>query len=760
MRRPLCLFAVLFVAAVWIAVLVCPPVDEIDERVDGKYVILTGTVEYKEDALQKEEDEPYIKLTLGTPRILEGLPEAMSFRVQRDDRVLCILDEETDMQKAWAQEGARVRVRGKIRLYAHSSNDGQFDAYRYYHEIGGYLFSVSDTHILGYTMQKDPVRASLYRVRGHLEEAIDRMFDAGSGPFEAGCASVMKAMLLGQSGLVVPSLKERYQASGIIHVICISGLHISMLGMVVFRFLRKVRMPIVPACMVTFLLLYLYAEMTGMHTSCLRAIIMFGFQAAAKSIGRTYDLLTSLAVAAVLLLCGQPCLVLHSGFQFSFAAVLAMGTLSKFYPGTLRPFSVVLCTIPVQLLSYYTFPLYSIALNLIVIALAPFLMGGGIIALIVSILSGAFLQILPPAGHFLTAAAHVFAKFPAFILWSYDRLCILTEHLPFYTITPGRPHTWQIPVYYLMIAASAVLGRREENRTLSWAIGRASLIGLAISIIFLVRFGPPCALSMLDVGQGDGICLQVQDETGKETLMIDGGSTSMRKVGAYIIAPFLRYHGVDKVDHWILTHEDLDHCSGMIELLKESGQPGSIRICDICIPFVTKEDRGKNYTTIMQLAQSRGITVTYLHRGMVLEKGNLRIECLHPEDGTRYEDANSYSAVLLVRYGSFKALLTGDLEGDGERDLIAATGEKVLPTDLFKAAHHGSATANSAQLLAHFPARTALISCGKDNPFGHPAPETLERFRKAGMRIEDTVEDGQIRIVTDGISGFRIHTFY
>lgn len=760
MRRPLCLFAVLFAAAVWISVLICPPRDEIDERADGKYVTLTGTVEFKEYAIKGSGSDPYLKLTLGQVQIEEGLRASMSFPVMRDDLVLCSISDETDAQQAWAREGARVRIRGQMRLFAHPSNDGQFDAYRHYREIGGYLFSLSDGHILGYTMTGDPVRAYLYRLRGELSDAVDRMFDASAGPFEKECASVMKAMLLGQSGLVEPEIKERYQASGILHVICISGLHISLLGMALFRFLKKMRVPAAPAALITILFLYFYGEMTGMHTSCQRAVVMFGFQAAAMAFGRTYDLLTALAAAAVLLLAGQPCLIFHSGFLFSFTAVLAMGTVSRSFPGHFRPFCVVICTIPVQLMFYYTFPLYSIVLNLIVIALAPFLMAGGTAALCISVLAGILMNILPTAGGLLAFLAHLTAQIPAVILWGFEQLCVLTEHLPFYTLTPGRPHGWEIPVYYLLITAAAVLGRLFEDHQIRASIARSGCIALAVFMIFFVRFRPPCALSMLDVGQGDGLCLQVRDECGRQALMIDGGSSSRQKVGEYIIIPFLKYHGIGTVDHWILTHEDLDHCSGLLEVLNMAGQPGSIRVLDICLPYVDKEDRGKNYTQILERAREHGITVTYLHRGMALSKGELKIRCLHPEEGARYEDANSCSAVLRVQYGSFSALLTGDLEGEGERDLLADTGEEILPTDVLKVAHHGSAAATSERLLSHFPAKTALISCGKDNPYGHPAPQTLDRLKKSGMRILDTRLDGQIRIVTDGKAVYSVHTFY
>ena len=155
----------------------------------------------------------------------------------------------------------------------------------------------------------------------------------------------------------------------------------------------------------------------------------------------------------------------------------------------------------------------------------------------------------------------------------------------------------------------------------------------------------------------------------------------------------------------------------------------------------------------------KGIRVLYLSRGMTIRQGPLSLECVHPGPYADYSDSNAYSTVLLVRYRDFTAVLTGDLEGDGEQDLVDYLGQQRLEADILKVAHHGSAGGTSQEFLHRVGARTALISCGQDNPYGHPSPETVSRLKKAGMKVYDTRTTGQISILTDGKSGYTVETF-
>ena len=802
MRRPVCLAALLFTAAVWAAVLIHPVKERIDEKADGRSVTVTGTVEWKEYK-RPSPDSLSVNMTLKNIRIESGIPAEIAFDVHDSDKVLCVLTDDTALQESWAKEGAEVRVRGKLRLYRHPSNDGEFDAFLYYTQIGGLLFSLRDAHILAYTHAGDPLKSRLYAVRRSLSEALDEIYgekepeavskDSEATPMpvssskDSGTASLMKAMLLGQTGLLDAEQKDLYQSSGIIHVLCISGVHLSLIGTGIFSLLRRTGIPI-PVCSAASLtFLFLYGIMTGMHTSCVRALIMFSFQVAAKALGRTYDTMTALAVAAVLLLIEQPAYLYHSGFLFSFAAVIAISLVSEGFPKRAAPILIPVCTMPVQLSFYYTFPLYSVFLNLIVIALAPFLIAGGMLSLLpyllASLLSGgvpgAAAGIAPagaagtaPAGAALLSsllfhASRLIGRIPDGILRLFDLLCTAAGKLPFHTLIPGRPAFRLVIVYYLLVAASLAVGSlcvSDENRALRFLFMKkraiqAALITAAVVMILSIRYRPPLSLYMWNVGQGDGLCLMTHDGNGSSCILIDGGSSSRQGIGKYIEIPFLKYHGISQVDCCVITHDDLDHCNGLTELLDQHGEPDGIRIGSVALPSVKEERKGKLYLQIEDTARKKGIPVRYLYRGMTLVSGDLSLECIHPGQYADYEDANAYSTVLLVRCRDFSALLTGDLEGAGEQDLLDYLGQRRIDVDVLKVAHHGSAGGTSQTFLSKLGARTALISCGPDNPYGHPSPETLSRLMKAGLKIYDTRRTGQIGILTDGRSGYSVETF-
>ena len=707
MRRPVCLFVLLFCVSVYLALAFRPPQPAVPDKAEGRYVTLRGRVEEKEYALRNPGEELYIRLTLEDAEMESKIPQEGAFVIHRDDKVLCLLEDEPGVQQEWAKEGAIVRLRGRIRLFKRPTNDGEFDAFTYYTAIGGYLFTLADAHILAYTDQKNPVKAALYSVRYGLSDTIDRVYGGKRGRYGPESASVMKAMLLGQSSLVDPQVKERYQAAGIVHVICVSGLHISLIGSGIYTVLRRCRVPSKLSFAISVSILYLYGLMTGMHASCLRALVMFTLRAGAKAVGRTYDMLTAMSIAAALLLIEQPCYIYHSGFLFSFAAVASAALLIPVIPRILKPLAIPIFTLPVQLCFFYTFPLYSVLLNVIVIFLAPVVMVSGGISLLLGVIAG-----IIPAGIWLGAVSEA--------------------------------------------GAGVVCTTPKWRRSLLQFAGMAA----AVILLFVIRYEPPFALYMWDVGQGDGLCVRTKDEQGECTILIDGGSSSKKSVGSNIEIPFLRCHGISRIDYCIMTHDDLDHCSGLLELLEQSDGPGGIRIGYVGLPSVLQERKGETYLKIENICARKGIPISYLHREMNFTEGELSLQCIHPDADASYEDANEYSVVLLLTYGNFSAILTGDLEEQGETDLLNYLGNSKIHVDILKAAHHGSAGGTTQAFLDQVSAEAALISCGKGNRYGHPAPETVERLEEAGMEIYDTRKAGQICLTTDGRGRYSIETFY
>ena len=235
MRRPVCCFAAAFSVIMYLVILLFPAADTVDERAEGRYVTLTGTAEWIEEEIPRsgEEKEPTLRLSLGKPVIESGIPGEIAVQVHRDDKVLCRIHDDVQGQASLFGIGARIRIRGKVKLFRRASNDGEFDAFLYYGCIQGYLFTLEEAQVLAYTREADPLRSRLYDLRNFLSGRIDDLYRDRHGKEGRRAASALKAMLLGQTGLLDPELKETYQVSGIVHVLCISGVVLPVFGICV-----------------------------------------------------------------------------------------------------------------------------------------------------------------------------------------------------------------------------------------------------------------------------------------------------------------------------------------------------------------------------------------------------------------------------------------------------------------------------------------------------------------------------------------------
>ena len=248
---------------------------------------------------------------------------------------------------------------------------------------------------------------------------------------------------------------------------------------------------------------------------------------------------------------------------------------------------------------------------------------------------------------------------------------------------------------------------------------------------------------MLDVGQGDGLFLRTE---GGTACLIDGGSSDIKQVGRYRILPFLKERGVGRLDYVLVTHTDGDHISGIRELLEQAGEPGGIRVETLLLSEQSAaEEAGLQ---LIELAAQAGTSVRQIEAGMVLADGSASISCIHPGRGSFYADKNAGSLVLRLTYGDFSILLTGDLEETGEREILDA-GEE-LTCDVLKAGHHGSRFSTTEEWMEKAAPKLTLISCGKNNSYGHPHEETIARIREAGSGVLMTPEQGAVTIYSNG----------
>lgn len=717
-KRPLG-FACLMISVILYLIVSIKPVPYRDfSAFAGKMVTIEGSVYKKE--INGQTIEPvtvlYVKLFSSESGAQQEKMPALP-----NGRVICYLKS----GQAEPEMGSIVRLSGKLSCFERASNPGQFDAYSYY-QILGISYRLNQAVISAKSQNYNRFTQKAYQIRRFLSAKLSEKLPERE-------AAIMQTMLLGEKGSMDKELKALYQRNGIAHILAISGLHISMLGMGLYKLLRKCGIPMKAAAAASAMAMVFYCMMTGFSVSALRAVIMFSLQMGAVMVERTYDMLTAVAVAAVLILINQPLYLRHSGFLFSFGCVLGIGLiLPSLTEGkkTMHPavkkfigsIAMMVVSFPIYLWFYYQFPIYSVFLNLLIIPLMSFLMAAGLLLLACNILC-------PPA-------AFPFVLLIKGILRVYEEICTVCDMLPGNLLTCGRPQMWQM-ILYLLLLLFIALFKKKGTLILRW--------GMAAAAVFLMMLPTESGLTItfLDVGQGDCIC--IKNGYGNSYL-VDGGSSSISNVGEYRIIPFLKSQGISSLEAAFITHPDEDHCNGVKELI-EAGKCQGITIRNLVLPDIAQDAKEKAYLELEHLAAQSGIPVSYISRGQEITDNQLTITCLHPIKEYSSKNSNEYATVLNLTSNHFSAMLTGDVEGEGEQMLIQfLQKEKIHPVTILKVAHHGSRYSTGNAFLEAASPRIALISAGENNVYGHPHRELMARLIKADCQIYQTSQNGAVTV--------------
>ena len=667
-----------------------------EEAAEGQLLVQKEAAE-KQLLVQEEAAEKQL--------LVQGKCAEKPAETKATENILCYLREGVPEPEI----GSLVILKGTLKNFQQPTNPGQFNA-PFYYQILRISFRLDQAEIQVKSDKFYKISEGLYQLRRKAGSKMDALLPEQE-------ASVMKTMLLGEKGILDEEIKGLYQRNGIAHILAISGLHISMIGMGLYQLLRRAGLKIRLSGILASMVIVLYGMMTGFAVSAIRAIAMFLLQMLAQILGRTYDRITALAVAAVLVLVEQPLYLFHSGFQFSFLCVLGISLIlpvlgnvrkgKKLFEGI----ALMAVTLPVYLGVFYQIPVYSMFLNFIVLPMMSILMGAGIVMILAAFLCT---PLGIPAAWLITG-----------ILMVYERLGLFTEQLPYHYWTPGCPAKWQLAVYVAILIIIAALGRTKRKAVLyqrdcihkdcihrrggcakgilqgdmrrhevlqyeipqyemqnkrirriachggKWISAYGIPVGicwglLLLGVVILAwRFRPELQVTFLDVGQGD--CIFLQTENG-DSYLTDGGSSSVSKVGKYRMIPFLKYQGASQIKAVFVSHADSDHCNGIAELLEQAELEG-IRVENLVLTDLADECHSEGYEELVELAGQNGITVQFLHEGQQLQDGELLFQCLHPSKGYRAEDLNETSMVLLVTYREFSMLLTGDVQGAGEEHL-------------------------------------------------------------------------------------------
>ena len=319
------------------------------------------------------------------------------------------------------------------------------------------------------------------------------------------------------------------------------------------------------------------------------------------------------------------------------------------------------------------------------------------------------------------------------------------------------------------------------------------ILGLLIGLL-TGNFDCGSRVTFLDVGQGDGIVV----ETGQGAYLFDCGSTSRKNIGEYVLKSYLKSRGTRSLRGVFVSHPDEDHINGVIELL-ENGADWGIVVEQLFLPAIAEGKRTESFATLLAAAEMAEVPVSYIKCGDEIRDSQLRLLCLHPEENTTLADANAYSECFYVEVfakkikqeaiddrkandasggsaiegsgengsfagnserknfrvndGKINILLTGDVEGEGERQLMQELqeqrGQRAFRVDILKVAHHGSGYSTGTEFLAAASPATAIISCGRNNSYGHPHAETLQRLEDARVPWYGTMDYGALIVTVD-----------
>ncbi len=823
MRRPLAYACLIYVAIVFIRVHIRGIPDK--PLPAENYIKIQGWV------ADKDETNQVIYLSDVT------FCNEADFTTKEEYGAICYLAEEGELPRL----GSYVEIEGKVGSFSHATNPGEFDLYVYYF-IKGYNFSLKNARINAVSSSYNSYLEGLRSIRNGLASTIEVLFNEED-------AGIIKTMMLGDKSSIDKDIKALYQESGISHILSISGLHISIIGMCLYSLLKRMGIPVWLRTSIAVFVMVNFGLMSGMGTSTLRAIIMFGLVMLSFELRRSYDIITALCLAGAVIVFQNNYIVLYAGFWLSFLAVFGIAvfsrclyiskdkidkvpfgyvevisskgliakifclgrktvsiTLGQMVVGLgncfMACFSVSFFTLPVVLYYYYEFPLYSIILNIIIVPLMSFLLGIAIVVCLLCELICALTAItaggqvaIASSGHAAKGAGVAVTIFKILsypchvILWFYKHICKFINGFPLSSIILGKPSAWKIVVFYficgfiLLINCWNIRKRIEDSKTGAKSNNKAregvdktktklrqkiktfilgnqfkvKFILICVALILLIPVRRGFKISLIDVGQGDGLCI----EYNSKTYMIDGGSSSKNNLAKYQLLPFLKSKGISHIDYWFISHPDSDHISGLKEMLSEEGKM-DISIGTVVLPAsATIESDAEE---LISLIESRKINIAYVSQGDSFTYKDLSLECINPVKGKVYDDVNAYSEVFILRYKDFSMVLTGDATTESEEDIMEYLGGVArrevcagdYKIDILKVGHHGSKTSTGKAFAEILSPDIAVISVGKNNKYGHPNKETIDTLTDIQATIFQTSQLGCIEISVDKTGGYTV----
>lgn len=597
--------------------------------------------------------------------------------------------------------GLRMEVTGELDAKASPQNPGELDyaAYLDRQGIQGVLFVRSTTPIALYPL------SPLERARGILRASLSLLPDSSRG--------LAQALVLGDKSGLSKEVQDDWHRAGASHILAVSGLHIGIAAGAAY-FLARRFAGFRPSWMIASAVAIFYASLIGASPSAWRAAVAFALVAIGKVTLREPDSRIILAVVAALLLLYNPLFVTDPGFLLSFVATAGLVWLaSSFQSLALGPkylaalvaaaLSAQLATLPLVLSFFGAWPTFGLLSNMLLVPLAPLLVGTGLLA--------AILMKVPLLGQLASMLFWLCASLSS-------RVVMLISNLPGATFNLIALPVMLVALYYILLALFPMVVRRYSRGGAVLVL--ASLVLVAgLPSVFVSN---NTAITFLSVGNADACHVRI----GRAHYLIDAATEDAARG---VVVPYLRAQGVNTLAGIFISHGDSDHVGGLNLILDE---------------FAVKH-----------VFLGPGIELLEgdigLADGMTVDLGGVELTAWQAEGSEL--DLNNLSIVLLMEQGPFSVLFTGDIGSESEQILLP----RMQCVDILKVAHHGSGSSSSPNVVEVLSPRVSVISVGA-NSYGHPASTVVETLETQGSLVLRTDLAGAVRVSVKG-NYYNVHSF-
>ena len=669
--------------------------------------------------------------------------------------------------------GDRIRFFCSLRLPRNFQNPGGFDYVRYlaYRGIAATSFLEDDRGIIKIRTGEGS-RFLLF-----VERMRDRIRDELSATLPSPSRDVLKALIIGEQDSIPDNIREQFSRLGLSHLLSISGLHVSMFALLsyfvlmsLFRLYSRMLLYVNAFKLALFFSIFpvlLYCFIAGLIIPALRSAIMVVCYLVALLLGRREDLLHTLFLAAFMILVCMPASLFDISFQLSFSAVLAIIILvprwlalipekepdpfeqrnlflercrRMFRDSLLSSAAAILGTAPLVAMTFHYFTCAGFITNIIMIPFVTFL----IVPL--ALLAAGVLFISPGLSTPLFSAAGFLTD-----------ICLnctsVWSRIPVGELKLSTPHLWELAAFYTLVLSFSYCVKKKLMRYFIIAV--CSLVLIEAGLYGYDRQGRGTLnVTFLDVGAGD--CALVEFPGG-HTMLIDGGGFMDESIdmGETVIAPFLYYRGIRRVDFLVLSHPHKDHAGGLPYIAEN---------------FTVQElwlngERGffESYQRLLKAAENNDIAkVVCSQQSAQKTVDGVLIDFLSPVQGaissssSSQSDTNNNSLVMKLTFGRVSVLFCGDILQEREQGLIARRAP--LAATVIKAPHHGGLNTSSAEFIKCVSPEVAVFSCRSYGTLTLPNPEVLAEYQRAGAKIYQTDKHGAIQVETDGRS-YRVAAF-